>query len=195
MRITTGISMVTLALALTAGFSPARAEEAKATGTISGKVVDADGKAIKGATVVAVPPRPAGEGRREGGGGAGAEGRREGGGAGAAGGGDRKPPEPLAKAETAEDGTYKLQAVPVGKVNVRAMLQGVGGGRSQSPVEVTAGQDTKVDDIKLAKRPEGGNRRGGGDQGGQRRGGDEGGQRRGGDEGKPSPEAKKDAAK
>src|ERR1035437_9818461 len=60
MRAVTRFSMLTLGLAMIIGFSSAglsRAEDAapaKVTGTISGKVVDGDGKAVKGATVNAV---------------------------------------------------------------------------------------------------------------------------------------------
>jgi hypothetical protein len=154
MRIASGLSMVALAVTLALGISTAaRAEDAKpaATGTVSGKVVDADGKGVKGVQVMAVKPMERGGGGNAAGGGGG---NRQ----------NRQRPEPLAKGETGDDGTYKLENVPAGKVMVVARLEDQGG-RSQNPVDVTAGQDTKVGDITLAKRPQGGGR--GGRQGGE----------------------------
>ena len=145
MRAVTRFSMLTLGLAMIIGFSSAglsRAEDAapaKVTGTISGKVVDGDGKAVKGATVNAIPGGEAAPATNPGG---------------------ARParPAPLATTTTAEDGTYKLDAVPVGKVRVMAMLRGTGMGRLAADIEVTTGKDTKADDIKLAPRPAGGGR-------------------------------------
>jgi hypothetical protein len=155
MRLAAGLSMVALALTLSLGLSStARADDAKpdtkATGTVSGKVVDSEGKAVKGATVVAVKPM-----------------ERLAGGANGGGRANRQRPEPLAKAETGEDGTYKLENVPAGKVTVVARMQDVGFGRSASPVDVTGGQESKVDDIKLAKGQGGRGRPGGRQNGGE----------------------------
>jgi hypothetical protein len=146
----TGFSLLTLGLAVVIGFStqgltraddaPATASApaaAKATGTISGKVVDSTGKAVSGATVNAynAADMPAG-------------GRGRGGNAG----GQR--PTAVSTATTADDGTYKLDAVPVGKILVTARLQGTGNGRSKE-LTVTEGKDTAAGDIKLAQRQRG----------------------------------------
>ncbi len=143
MRVLSRISLVAVALATIVGFasvSLSRADEAPAaaTGTISGKVVDKDGKAVAGATVQAVKPREAGEAHK----------KQQAGG--------HQGPEKIGKSATsAADGTYKLTDIPAGKVNVTARLQGEGFGHI-GPIEVTAGQDTKADDIKLEKKMGGG---------------------------------------
>lgn len=146
MRAATRFSTLTLGLAMLIGLSAtaltfAEDAPAKATGTVSGKVVDAEGKAVSGATVNAVA------------GGAAAP---------AAGAARGQRPAPLATATTADDGTYKLDKVPVGKVRVNARLQGKGMARSTADIEVTDGKDTKADDLKLAPRPAGGGGRNGG---------------------------------
>jgi hypothetical protein len=153
MRALTRFSVLALGLAMVIGLSSAalsRADDApatatapaKATGTISGKVLDPDGKPVKGATVNAVAGGAAAPARGQGGGGRGAR------------------PAPLATTTTGDDGTYKLDAVPVGKVRVTAMLRGTGNGRSAADLDVTAGNDTKADDIKLVARAAGGGRGG-----------------------------------
>jgi hypothetical protein len=163
MRVVNRLSVLGLALAMALGMSATlHAEDAK-TGTISGKVVDSEGKAVKGAKVGAVVPKADGEKP--------AEGAR------------RERPTPVSTATTGEDGTYKLEKVPVGKVRVGAGAEG--SGRGNVTVEVKAGEDTKADDIKLAKGGGEGGRKGGGEGGAAR----EGGRRRGGDG------AKKDGAK
>jgi len=148
MRAVHGFSFLTLALAMALGLASTtvRAEDApaaKATGTVSGKVVDADGKGIAGVEVAALNPADMP-----------AKGAKKGGGA---------KPTPLAKATTGEDGTYKLEGVPAGKVMLIAHSKEAGMGRSTAAVEVTAGQDTKADDIKVAKRAAGGGKKKGAD--------------------------------
>ena len=129
-------AMTTLAAALVlglAGASLSRADDAPAaaaaTGTITGKVVDKDSNPVKGATVQAytVGDRTAGT-----------------------------KPTALGKSTTsAEDGTFKLEAVPAGKCVVRATTEAKLSGSSdrKNPLEVTADKETKIaDPIKVAAR-------------------------------------------
>jgi hypothetical protein len=132
-----------LALVLAAGLSfttATRADDAapaKETGTITGRVVDSDGKPVANVHVRVFAigafkdmknrgqDKPTGN--------------------------DAARPQPIAKAETAADGTFALENVPVGKVRVIAGLRGTGIGMVKIPVEVNAGETTKVDDIILHK--------------------------------------------
>jgi len=142
-------TMTTLAATLVlglAGASLTRAADAPAApatatvGTITGKVVDKDNNPVKGATVQAYTV------------------------------GDRaaqKKPEALGKSTTTmEDGTFKLEAVPTGKVSVRATMEKLIG-RTKEPVEVTADKETKLTDpIAIAPKKARGGNAGGGDTGG-----------------------------
>jgi hypothetical protein len=137
---------VALCLATT---STARAEDAK--GSVSGKVVSATGEAVKpadDATAKAyvmkpddapVPTRPA------------------------AGGGGARPTPPdyegkaVAKADI-KNSAFKIADVPAGKYVLVVVITGQGGGRGRADIEVAAGKDTAVPDVKLAAR---GGRRGG----------------------------------
>jgi len=192
MRISSKLSMLALAMACALALSSTgvtrAADEAKATGTISGKVVDKDGKAVAGARVMALrPPEP-----REGDGPRGPRADGEGGKPrpqaeqGGAGDGERKPPreggpgaeggrrpmpKPLSEATTGADGTFVLKDVPVGKVGVVAHLRGVGVARSKAPVDVVEGKDTKVEDLVLQPPPRRGEGGAAGGGEGPRRGG------------------------
>jgi hypothetical protein len=98
----------------------------KATGTISGRVVDSVGQPVRGATVNVVfgSTEPEGGGSR---------------------------PLLLATATTGDGGIYKLEAVPLGRVRVTAILRGTGSGRLTEDLEVTEGKDSMAPDIKLVQ--------------------------------------------
>ena len=158
MRRIISLGALAIALSLCAASSAIRAEDAPAPapapvakGSVSGKVVDSTGAAVKGATVGIINPadmpakpakgdKPAKNADKP------AAGRTG----------------PLDKSvvptvTTADDGTYKLADVPAGKYVVVAVAADKSRGKVN--VEVTAGQETKADDIKLA--PRGGGKKGG----------------------------------
>jgi hypothetical protein len=182
------VSVLAAAVALVAAVSPARAEDAK--GSISGKVVDSTGAAVKAGKVLLMNPNdatPPGGGRR-GGAAAAEEGGKAGGekapggdagGAGGRGGGRGQWMQDLEKKAVAKgditDGAYKVTDVPAGKYVLIATAQG--SGMARTDVTVTAGQETKVDELKLQQRGRGG-RRGGGEGGNG--GGNTGGNKEGG---------------
>jgi hypothetical protein len=149
MNIWRWILPVTAALML--GFSGMSAQAAKAakadkpdknagTGTVSGKVVDKDGKAVAGATVHLVKP----------------EGRKAGKQAAADNKGDRTPP--VAKTKTDKDGKFSMTAVPAGAYRVIARSEGKGRGNAQVTVET--GKTAEVA-LTLGDVPPGGGRKGG----------------------------------
>ena len=142
------IPLFAFALALSVS-ATARAEEAKKeTGSVSGTVLDKDGKAVSGAQVRlmrpmergarrgpnaetqnAAPAEKPGKGQRP------ARGDR---------------PKPIATATTDANGQFTLSDVPVGKYVVMAGVRGQGMARDQ--VEVTAGGTATVE-LKLQDRP------------------------------------------
>jgi len=146
---------------------PAAGAEAK-KGTISGTVLDKDGKAVSGAMVGVIKP---GQGRPGGGGGAGGGANRpnRGGGANAGnngaanqatedpkpaqpepGRGNRQRPEPLFKATTDADGKFTIKDVPAGEYAVMARVEGKGMARECVTVK---GDDTATVSLKLQDRP------------------------------------------
>ena len=156
MRRIISLGALAIALSLFASSSAIRAEDAPAPapapvakGSVSGKVVDSTGAAVKGATVGIINPAdmPAKPAK----------------GANPAAAGDKPArTSPMDKSvvptvTTADDGTYKLADVPAGKYIVLANLKGTG--RGNVKVEVIAGQDTKADDIKLAMGNAGGGKK------------------------------------
>ena len=102
-------------------------------GKITGKVVDADDKAVKDAAVTVLNPAAQ----------------------------DRNAAS-VATAKTGEDGTFTLEKVPAGKYTVRAMVRGKGVAVKQD-VTVEAGKATDVGTLTLkvlkpiVGRPGGGN--------------------------------------
>jgi hypothetical protein len=123
-------SMVALAGVLALGIAgmAAHAEDApaKPVGSISGKVVDKDGNPVAAARVnVIVAPKVAEANKQA----------------------DEpttKPakPESVGKTTTADDGTFSIKDIPVGKYVVVAGKKNVGQGREKA--EVTEGKDTAV---------------------------------------------------
>jgi hypothetical protein len=113
-----------------------RAEDAKKeTGSVTGTVVDKDGKAVAGATVAIVEPRQKGPN---------ADSPRKP--ADQAAGDDAakpKRPAPVATTETDKDGKFTLADVPVGEYVVVARLKGVGR-TSPTHVTVAAGKEETV---------------------------------------------------
>ena len=119
----------------------ARAEDgaaAKEKGTVSGVVVDANGKGVASANVAIVaasdlPERPKKDKKEAGGeekpkGDKPAKGNR---------------PEPIAKGKTDSEGKFTLADVPAGEYVVVARAKDAGNARQS--VTVTAGQETKVE--------------------------------------------------
>ncbi len=187
--ITTRSTLVAAALALavgtaisvlsaaTPGTPPTSATATAATkvGSVSGTVVDKDGKPAASAMIRYAPvvagSMPAGGAMGAGGGAAGG-GR---GGRGAAGGrGGRG----MGNATSNDKGEFTLTDVPVGQVNITATLTAADGtrqrGTTTAPVDVKEKAETKLTDpIKLADAPAG--RGGGAGGGGGGRGGAGGG--------------------
>ena len=105
------------------------ADEKKETGTISGTVTGADGKAVAGAEVGVY--HLMGKGKK-------AEPKAE---------GTKEKPVPVVPSVKSDDkGEFTLSDVPVGEYTVVARLKGQGNGREN--VTVKAGETAKVD-IKL----------------------------------------------
>ena len=139
---------------------PAAADQVK-KGTITGTVVDKDGKPVSGAMVGVMKP---GQGRPGGGGpgGGGANRPNRGGGNGAANQAteDPKPaqpdpgrrgrPEPLFKATTDADGKFTIKDVPAGEYAIIARVEGKGLARERVTVK---GDDTATVSLKLQDRP------------------------------------------
>lgn len=141
-----------------------RADEAKKeTGSVSGTVLDKDGKAAAGVQVRLFHPFERGQ-RHGGGEGAKVEKQNaETGGSSATSEKEEKPgkgqkghgqkgdrPQPVASTSTDKDGHFTLNDVPAGKYVVMAMAKGVGGARES--VEITAGKEATVE-LKLKERP------------------------------------------
>ena len=142
---------------------PAAGAEVK-KGTISGTVVDKEGKPVSGAMVGVMKP---GQGRPGGGAGGGAN-RPNRGGNGANGAvnqatedpkpapapepgrGNRQRPEPLFKATSDADGKFTIKDVPAGEYMVMARVEGKGGARERVTVKEN---ETASVSLKLADRP------------------------------------------
>jgi protocatechuate 3,4-dioxygenase beta subunit len=118
---------------------------ASSTGTVAGKVVDADGKAVAGATVGVYPPA--------------ANAKKASGAAvisnSASQLDDTPAPAPkkkaaaaIATATTGDDGTYKIENVPAGDYSIR-VRSASGNGRTKDTVTVKAGETTTVPDIAV----------------------------------------------
>jgi hypothetical protein len=151
------VGFATIPFARAADDKPAAADEAK-KGTISGTVVDKEGKPVSGAMVGVIKP---GQGRPGGRGGA-----NVGNGANGAakqavedpkpapapepGRGNRQRPEPLFKATTDADGKFTIKDVPAGEYAVMARVEGKGMARERVTVK---GDDTATVSLKLADRP------------------------------------------
>lgn len=148
------LGICSLAAALLLGSAALAADAAK--GSLTGKVTDADGKAVTAGTVgVFNPgdlPQPR-ERKKE----TAAEGEKP---KPRGGRGEAIMEKAVAKGKIGEDGTYKLTDIPAGKYVVLAFSPG--NGRARAEVEITAGQESKKD-ITL-KKFAGGRRGGGGDK-------------------------------
>lgn len=150
-----------LALGLT-GFLAAEAKAADEKGTVTGTVVDKDGKAVEGAIVRIMTPRQRGAGGAGGAGGAQkqADDPKPPAAGGDAGGnrgrGQRQPP--VAEGKTDKDGKFSIQA-PVGQYTVVAVVQGKGFARAD--VTVKANESASVE-LKLQDMPARGGGAGGG---------------------------------
>jgi len=135
------VSVLALVLAIVFSFtSMTRADDAspaKETGTITGRVVDSDGKPVANVHVRVFAIGALKDTKNRG------QDKPTG--------NDTARAQPIAKAETGADGTFTLENVPAGKVRVIAGLRGTGIGMVKGPVEVNAGETTKVDDIILHK--------------------------------------------
>ena len=148
------VGFVTMPFARAAD-KPAAADEAK-KGTISGTVVDKEGKPVSGAMVGVMKP---GQGRP---GGRGGNGGNNNGAVNQAtedpkpapapepGRGNRQRPEPLFKATTDADGKFSIKDVPAGEYVVAARVDGKGMARERVTVK---GDDTASVSLKLADRP------------------------------------------
>ena len=138
MRTFARVSLSALVLAVGLSYaSVVHAEEhAKGTGTVTGRVVDADGKPVAGAHVRALAPGAL----------KGVHDRKSDGPA-----APKEEPKVEAKADTGADGTFTLENVPAGKARIIAGLKGSGVGMLREPVLVKAGETEKVGDIQLKK--------------------------------------------
>jgi hypothetical protein len=160
--------------------STARAADEKAAGgTVTGTIVDKDGKAVEGAKIRVMKPMQRGQG----GPGQGGGGRRPGGaqaqaaddapapapggGQGGAGrGGAGRGGPPVAEGTSDKDGKFSIANVPAGEYMVIAAVEGKGFARGRVTVKV--GESASVE-LKLQDRPAGQGQGGpGGGQGGQR---------------------------
>jgi len=141
---------------------PAAGAEVK-KGTITGTVLDKDGKAVSGADVGVFKPMARGGGNRPG---------RGGNNNGAAnqaedpkpapapepGRGNRQRPEALFKATTDADGKFTIKDVPVGEYAVMVRVEGKGVARERVTVKP---DESATVSLKLADRPARGGGRGG----------------------------------
>lgn len=161
MKCLTPVLAVTLLLSLS-NAAVAQEAEKKQSGTVSGTVLDKDGKPASGVQVRLFHPFERGQ-RREA-----ARARQQQ--ADPAAGADAKEekprqgdkprraerPKPVATATTDADGKFTMSDVPVGKYVVLAMIRGQGSARQE--VEVTAGGTANVE-LKLKKRAAKGGRK------------------------------------
>ena len=137
------MSLMAAALALCLASASSVSADDATKGSVSGKVVAATGTdVVKTGTVLVLKPEDVPT-------------SQAGGGRGAA---SQLAAKAVAKGDVA-DGAYKIADVPVGKYTIMVNAMQAGRGKAEG-VEVTAGKETAVPDIKLAAR--GGGRRGGG---------------------------------
>lgn len=125
------------ALALVIGFHQAqlRADDAaKGKATVTVTVVDADGKAVAGATVSIIPKAPK---------------KQKGAATSQPADGTAAKPTPLATGETAADGTFALTAIPNGDFTVRARLKSA---KTSGNVAVTV-TDDKDQAVSITLKP------------------------------------------
>jgi len=130
------------ALSLLVPFAIAQDKPAATTGTISGKVTTADGKAAANVTVRVMAPEAAA---------ATGEKKPENQAKGAKGAKAGKHAPPVAQGTTDQDGNYKIENVPAGDYNVVAAAKGVGMGHAK--VSVKAGETATVDITLKAMKP------------------------------------------
>lgn len=150
-----------VALALVLSFNAwAGAQESKETGSMSGTVVDKDGKPVEGANVRLMKPMQRGRGPADKQAAQGASalqlaekpakpGKPDKGEPGKPG----NRPKPVATATTDADGKFTMEDVAAGEYMVVAMVRGQGAARQ--PVTVKAGETATVE-LKLQDRPAGG---------------------------------------
>jgi protocatechuate 3,4-dioxygenase beta subunit len=120
----------------------ATAAPAAATGAVTGRVLDANGRGIAGADVTIMEaPADSGEGDSK----------------------ERKRPQKLGSGKTDNSGVYRIDRIAVGKIQVVAQVIAPGVRQTAiaakdgvSAYEVTAGKITKVDDIKMGAKAGGG---------------------------------------
>jgi hypothetical protein len=149
--------LLAVAAVLAFGASTVRAEDAAGKGSVSGTVLDKDGKPAAGVHVRLFHPFEKGQ---RGKGAAKKEGAETNAADPAEGGSSDKPAKgskgdkpmrdkPVATATTDSNGAFSMKDVPAGKYIVMAMLKGQGGARQE--VEVTAGSEAKAE-LKLEYR-------------------------------------------
>ena|SRR5258706_11797540 len=146
-------AVATLGLMFAVTTAKAADEKPAATGggTVTGTVVDKDGKAVEGVKVRIMKPTQRGA-RGGGAGGAAPKVADAPADKPAAGAGGRQRPAPVAEGTTDKDGKFSIANVPAGEYAVMAVQQGAGMARSK--VTVKDGETVSVD-LKLAERPAG----------------------------------------
>jgi hypothetical protein len=184
------VAALGIAFGVTATSAKAADETPKTGGgTITGSVVDKDGKPVEGAKIRVMKPRQPGQGG-PGGAGGGRGGNRPpqqqvaddpkpgdkpgdakpGDGAGpggpGAGRGGRQQQPPVAEATSDKDGKFKIEHVPAGDYQVITMVDGKGFGRARVTVKDNESAEAKLTLGDMPQRGQGG---AGGGQGGNRR--------------------------
>ena len=141
MRLSIG-SLLLLAAGLLVGsaalnLSAADEAPAKETGTVIGKVIDSDKNPVKGANVALVVPQATSQKAN----------------AAAAGDAPAKRPEVVARGITGDDGTFKIENVPVGKYIVSVHGdKSMRPGHTKDPIEVKAKETVDAGTITLQIR-------------------------------------------
>lgn len=128
---------VLMSLAMVCALSLASTARAAETGTVTGKVMDKDGKAVSGAKIRLVTPTND-KGRKAADAPAAAPDKAKG-----------EKVAPVAEGSSGTDGAYTLKDVPAGEYVVRANLKGTG--NAMSKVTVKAGE-TATADLTLKMR-------------------------------------------
>lgn len=156
------VAALGIAFGLTATTARAADETPKTGGgTITGTVVDKDGKPVEGAKIRVTKPREGGRGQGQGGARAQqAQDPKPGDGAGP-GGGRRQQQPAVAEGTSDKDGKFTIKNVPAGEYSIGTMIQGKGFGRAR--VTVKEGETAEVKLTLQEGRP------GGGPGGGARR--------------------------